>query len=228
MHGCALMAGRSTRRAMHAWCTHIALMHDRCDILCFPVPPTVMAMGQSKWAAIAGKVRCLKLCRPSRGLLETSQSSAWWRNASSPCSKVPFDAIVACRWAACNWHTACCSLITFHAHMCVPEHTCGSSHGPPATAGRPRQGGGGPGGQPGALGLAGLARARWQPAPVGRGLRRLPGLARLRRHLPGAPRGRVLAHAAHTAQGSSEHLPFLPLPCVPCLHGSQLLMRMTP
>ena len=53
--------------------------------------------------------------------------------------------------------------------------------------GRPCQGGGGPGGQPGARWRAGLAGARRQPAPVGRGLRRLPGLARLGRHMPGAP-----------------------------------------
>ena len=38
MHGYALMAGRSTRRGTHAWCAHIALVHDRCDLLYLSSP----------------------------------------------------------------------------------------------------------------------------------------------------------------------------------------------
>ena len=96
VHGCARMAGRSTRRATRAWCAHSAQMHDGCDMPCFSCPSYWHGYGPEQARSICRQCECLKLCRPSPGLLETSRSSAWWRRASLPCSEVPSDAIVAC------------------------------------------------------------------------------------------------------------------------------------
>ena len=67
MHGYALMAGRSTRRGTHAWCAHIALMHDRCDLLYLSSPSYYHGYGPEQAGSICWQSEVLEALQAIAG-----------------------------------------------------------------------------------------------------------------------------------------------------------------